>query len=222
MRKIAILFFCGIIVSSFVRSQSKYTIGVNAAELPALTLDVNHFYKISPRFELMGNTGFSFNHTYGGDINWILVPHYKCEGDYKIINQSGGFLKAGFRFNFRKLSGKNHYIFSQINIIGSMLFEKVYPLCTGTCPAIWYSGFQHWVFISGAGTTLGYSFQLGKKLFSDLGLQVSYPFYRDGTLYGFRNFIPGIGFKDSNSKWFPVIVFNINYPFGRKNKTSDF
>lgn len=214
------IFECFILSGFSQEKISRYAIGINAAELPALTLDINHYYKLSKRLSLTGNTGISFNHTYGGDLNWFLVPHYKCENDgYKIINQSGGFIKAGMRFNFKKERKQKKYLFMVFNAVNSIVYEKAYitSLTFDTNKSI-----SHWKDIFGAGTTIGYSFKISKRLLSDVGLQISYPFYKENTLYGYQDFIPGIGFKDSDSMWFPVIVFNITYPFSMASETSDF
>jgi hypothetical protein len=66
-------------------------------------------------------------------------------------------------------------------------------------------------YIFGIGTRLGYSLKMGEKLQGDLGLQIAFPNNRYKSLFGYQNYIPGMGFKDSYSYWFPRLFFYIKY-----------
>ena len=197
------------------------TIGLNVAELPALTINLNYEYAIKPYLDFVGNIGYSFNHTYSADLNFILVPHIDC-GNCGIVikNQTGGFVKTGLKLNSKKSYEKRNYFFIGISLINSVVYEKAdfsdyYFDCEIQTPPntliIDDPITEQTKYIFGIGTQFGYSFKMGNKLQSDLGLQISFPHNNYKSLFGYRNYIPGIGYKDSYSYWFPTLIFNIKY-----------
>lgn len=220
-----LLFIVFILNSSFILSQeerekSSY-IGLNLAQIPALTIDLSYDYTIKPYLDLVGNFGYSFNHVYSGDLNFILVPHIKC-GNCGIVikNQTGGFIKTGMRLNIRKSYEKRNYILIGISLINSIVYEKAdftdyYSDCEIQTPPntiiIDDPITEQTKYICGIGMQLGYSFKMGDRLQSDVGLQVAFPHNNYKSLFGYRNFIPGIGYKDSYSYWFPTLNFVIKY-----------
>jgi len=70
---------------------------------------------------------------------------------------------------------------------------------------------SHTIFILGLSTSIGYEFSLTKKLKSSFDFQVSFPNKNYKDLYGYRNYIPGMGFKDFEGYWFPMITWNLKY-----------
>jgi hypothetical protein len=197
------------------------TIGLNVAELPSLTIDLNYSYAIKPYFDLVGGIGYSFNHTYAADLNFILVPHIKC-GNCGIVmkNQTGGFVKTMLKLNVRKSYETRNYLFIGIDIINSVVYEKAdfsnyysdYEMQESPNTVIIDDPIREQTkYIFGIGTRLGYSLKMGEKLQGDLGLQIAFPNNRYKSLFGYQNYIPGMGFKDSYSYWFPRLFFYIKY-----------
>ena len=223
-KKIIILIWLLLIAfSSYPQENNikKHTLGLNITQLPALTIDINYDYAIKPYLDFVGNIGYSFNYIYSGDLNWILVSHIKCGNcGIAIKNQTGGFIKTGIKFNTRKTFEKRSYFFLGINIINSVVYEKVdftdyYGDCESNIPQniiIIDDPIRKQVkYIFGLGTQIGYSFKMSNKLQSDLGLQVAFPNSNYKSLFGYKNFISGIESKDSYSYWFPTMIFNIKY-----------
>lgn len=219
-----IMIICLFMIAFSANSQENKTktkaIGLNVAELPALTINLNYDYAIKPYLDFIGNIGYSFNHIYSGDLNFILVPHIKC-GNCGIIikNQTGGFVKTGLKLNARKSFAKRNFFFVGINLINSIVYEEAdfsdYSDCEIQTPPntviIDDPITEQIKYILGVGTQFGYSFRMRDNLQSDLGLQIAFPHSNYRSLFGYRNFIPGIGYKDSYSYWFPTLIFNIKY-----------
>lgn len=110
--------------------------------------------------------------------------------------------------NTRKSFEKRNYFFIEINFINSVVYEKAdfsdyYSNCEIQAPPntviIDDPITEQIKYIFGIGTQFGYSFKMGNKLQSDLGLQVAFPHSNYKSLFGYRNYIPGIGYKDSYS-----------------------
>lgn len=222
MRIVILLLF---VVSISVYSQEEKTkyqsIGINIFQIPAMTIDFNYDYSVKPFFDLSGDIGYSFNYIYNKDINWIIVPHIKS-GNCGIVikNQTGGFIKTGLKFNLRKSYEKRKFLFLKINLINSIVYEKAdfteyFGYCLEEKPHIIIDDpikVQN-KYIIALGIQIGYSFKISDQLQSDLGLQVALPDNNYKSLFGYRNFIPGIGYKDSDTYWFPILIFNLKYLF---------
>ncbi len=195
---------------------NKHTIGINLAQLPGLAVDFGYEYTLKPYLDITGNIGYGYNHVKGFDINEFLIPHIDSGNNgITIINQTGGFIKGGIKLNSRKSFPKRNYFFGGISLVYSYVYEQI--ISEYICPPFGYRGPCIPIFLKqskhilGAGTTFGYSFKISKKFQGDFGLQVGFPIINYKSLYGYRNYIPGIGFKDSYQYWFPSLIFNLKY-----------
>lgn len=202
-------------ISVYSQQTVKQSIGINIAQLSALSLDVDYEYEIKPYLNFYSAIGYSYNHTKSWDINFFLVPHIKCGNcGIKPINQTGGFLKTGVKINARRNFTKHNFFFLGINLINSVVYEKAdfsdyYDIPP---PDIILNPIQEQTkYVFGIGTQYGYSFKVFKKIQADVGLQIAFPLVNYKYLYGYENYIPGIGYKGSYSNWFPVIIFNLKY-----------
>ncbi len=72
---------------------------------------------------------------------------------------------------------------------------------------------NHKIFIFGLTGAVGYNFRISNKLNSDFGLHISMPSKNYDDLYGYSNYIPGMGYMETcgNEKIFPLIVLNLKY-----------
>ena len=205
--------------SQNVKNNNKYTIGVNLSQLSALTIELNYEYHHKPYLDLVGNIGYSFNHIHSKDINSLIIPHIDCGNNgVEILNQTGGFIKLGVKLNARRSFQKRNYFFLGANLINSVVYEKAdfSNYCDyGFCPIdninIDDPINNHTKYIFAFGTWFGYSFKIWKMLQIDLGLQLAFPYNNYKSLYAYRNFIPGIGFKDAPDYFFPTIIINLKF-----------
>jgi len=46
---------------------------------------------------------------------------------------------------------------------------------------------------------------------SNIDFQISLPGKNYEDLYGYRNYIPGMGYRDYVKYWFPMLLWNIKY-----------
>ena len=189
-------------------------IGINILQLPATTLDLNYEIANHPGYSISINTGYTLNYSNSCDwAGWFLSPHYKCGNHgFSLENQSGGFLKAGVKYNFRGDMEKKNYFFLGGFLGGSWVFEQATyrnPDVENGPP----ESLSHHVFIPGFTLAVGYNFRISGKLASEAGFQVSFPSRKYQDLYGYQNYIPGMGYMETcgNEKIFPMLVFNLNY-----------
>lgn len=214
-----IIFF--ISFSSKSQTVKKHTVGLNIAQIPALSFEPSYEYDFKPYFSFFGSLGYSLNHTKSYDLNWFLTSHIKCGNcGVQTHNQTGGFLKTGFQLKTRKSFEKANYFFVGATLIISVVYEKaditmfIEELPPGVCCYIDDPMPQtHTKYIFGLGTQAGYSFKIYKNLLSDIGFQLAFPYKTYKNLYGYENYIPGIGYKDSDEYWFPTLIFNLKYTF---------
>jgi hypothetical protein len=195
-------------------------LGVNILELPASTINVNYSVDLVPCFTPMVEMGYTFNHVKAENTDipgWYLTSHYK-EGFSKTIPwvaysadvQSGGYLKLGGSFNLRNNFERQAFFHIGLFLTNSLVYEsgweqKMYPVTYEPTPI------NHTVFLVGLSCLAGYTFSISDRLKSDVDFQVSFPDKKYRDLYGYRNFIPGMGFKDNEKRWFPMLIWNLKY-----------
>jgi hypothetical protein len=189
-------------------------IGINVLQLPATTLDLTYEMAQHPRYSISINAGYTINYANSFDWpGWFLSPHYKCGNNgYSLDNQSGGFFKAGLKYNFRSNPEKKNYFFLGGFLTGSWVFEKTEyrnPEVENSPPV----ALSHKVFIPGFTAAAGYNFRISGKLTSDAGVHISFPSGKFQDLYGYQNYIPGMGYMETcgNERIFPMLVFNLKY-----------
>jgi hypothetical protein len=126
--------------------------------------------------------------------------------------QSGGFLRAGMKYNFRKTTEKENFFFIGGNLIGSVIREKA-EYEGWDIPVSPREKLSQTLFIPGVTARIGYQFRISGRLHSAVGIQFSIPSAKYADLYGYTNYIPGMGFMETcgsgKTVLFPMIFLNI-------------
>lgn len=207
-----------ILSASTVQGQEKeirhHSAGINLLQFPATTIDLTYDYSPKANFSYSFGAGYTFDYTKNFDlVGFFLSPHYKC-GNYGYVmkQQSGGFLRAGIKYNFRKSPEKLNFFFVGGNLIGSVISEKAVYEGWDT-PVSPPENLSQTLFIPGITASLGYQFRISRSLHSAMGVQFSFPSAKYSNLYGYTNYIPGMGFMETcgsgKTVLFPMIFFNI-------------
>ncbi|HPX58928.1 MAG TPA: hypothetical protein PK495_01670 [Bacteroidales bacterium] len=184
-----------------------HTIGLNLLQLPATTIDITYAFSNNPQYDFLINSGFTFNYSKSIDyIGWLLSPHFDCGNDgFTMIQQSGAFLKGGMKYNVRKSFDKKYYFFFSAYVCGSWIYEEAEKT----------NRLKHHKFIYGFTGNVGFHINIYKKISTDIAVNISYtPDKTVKDLYGYENYIPGMGFMEtcgSNKCVFPMIVWSIKY-----------
>ncbi len=212
------LFFSPVIIFSQVQ-KAKY-LGVNILQLPALTINSNYSRDLSPLFTAVVDAGYTINYQKAINIDlpgMLLTAHEKSDGNEKIElieydyhNRAGVYLKAGGYLNLRKNIERQNFLhlglFSNTALVYEKADEKVmYPVTEEPYEV------RHALIVTGFSFAGGYEFVVSKRFKSQVDLQYSLPVINQQKLYGFRNFIPGMGFKDNSGHWFPMLIWNLKY-----------
>ena len=213
-----LLVFLTTFISIEIYGQGKnlwhHEIGINLLQIPATSLDFRYNFASKPRYSLTLNSGYTFNYAKSYDfVGFLLSPHYKCGNNgYSIKKQSGGFLKLGLRYNHRKFIDDNNYFFLGLFITNSLVTEKA-EYNNWEIPDSKTEYLHHTIFIGGLTCEIGYNFRINNKLNSDFGAQVSFPSKKHTNLYGYTNFIPGMGYMETcgGERIFPMIFLNMKY-----------
>jgi len=192
----------------------QHALGINLLQIPATTIDLTYDYSPKANFSYSIGAGCTFDYTKNFDlVGFILSPHYKC-GNYGYImkQQSGGFLRAGIKYNFRKTMEKENFFFVGGYLTGSVIREKAEFEGWDT-PVSPPEKLNQMLFIPGISASLGYQFRISGSLQSAVGAQLSFPSAKYADLYGYTNYIPGMGFMETcgsrKTVLFPMIFFNM-------------
>jgi len=212
MRKSIFITVCLLIAfwTSGQTSRNQF-IGINILQLPALTINANYSIESKPFLTPTVDIGYAFNYGKSYDfIGNLLTPHCDCIDGYKIEKRTGGYLKFGTYFNLRKSLEKQNFFHLGVFLTNSLVHESgVYDSLNHTETI--NLPISHTIFIPGLGLSGGYEFSFFKKLKSNIDFQISLPNKSYADLYGYRNFIPGMGYKDTVEKWFPMLIWNLKY-----------
>jgi hypothetical protein len=214
----SLIIFALVLSAGIVSAQDKqihqHALGINLLQIPATTIDLTYDYSPNANFSYSFGAGYTFDYTKNFDlVGFFLSPHYKC-GNYGYImkQQSGGFLRAGIKYNFRKSPEKLNFFFVGGNLIGSVISEKAVYEGWDT-PVSPPEKLSQTLFIPGITASLGYQFRISGSLHSAMGVQFSFPSAKYADLYGYTNYIPGMGFMETcgsrKTVLFPMIFFNI-------------
>ncbi|MBN2663979.1 MAG: hypothetical protein JXR68_10050 [Bacteroidales bacterium] len=210
------------IISSNVFGQVKenwnHNIGINLLQIPATTIDLTYELNNKPRYMLIINPGYTFNYTNSYDyIGFFLSPHYKCGNNgYYMKKQSGGYIKIGLKYIFRNSTEKNNFFYLGAFITNSMVYEKAeYENMDISNSQI--ENLSHNIFILGFSSAVGYNFGISNRLTSDFGVHISLPSKKYDELYGYSNYIPGMGYMETcgNQVIFPMLILNLKYKIKR-------
>jgi hypothetical protein len=206
-----IVFFLNTLTVSGQSGKASY-LGMNLLQLPALTINTNFTSEVKSFLSPLVELGYTLNYTKAVDfMGYILTPHCKCANDgYDISKQSGGYIKIGAFFNLRNDFKKSYYPHLGLFLTNSIVNEE------GTYSPLEQSVYMpvevnHSKYIIGLSASLGYEFSITDRLRSNIDFQVSFPNNNYKNLYGYRNYIPGMGHKDYEGYWFPMVIWNIKY-----------
>jgi hypothetical protein len=224
MRTKIFLLLCLLIsFGTFGQAKKNQYLGINILQLPASTLNINYSIEITPFFTPLVDIGYTFNYVKAENIDWsgwLLTSHRKPEYEYPykiqwcsfdIYKRSGGYLKLGGYFNFRSALEKQHFVHVGIFLTNSIVYESgdmyiLYPVTYFEPTPV-----NHTVIIFGLNVAAGYEFSLAKRLKSNIDFQISLPNNNYLDLYEYRNFIPGMGFKDNENRLYPMLIWNLKY-----------
>ncbi|MBK7490162.1 MAG: hypothetical protein IPI37_11910 [Bacteroidales bacterium] len=199
-----------------IQAQSVHNqyMGVNLLQIPSLTFNVNYTREFTPTFTSIFELGFTPNYIKAQNIDlvgYLLTPHSKGANEgYDIDVQTGGYIKTGGYVNLRYNLEKTSFFHFGLSICNSVIYES------GTSQAlIWptppIQDVEHTKYIFGLNLAFGYEFTLYRKLRTNIDFQISLPNKKYEDLYGYRNYIPGMGYKDFEGYWFPMLIWNIKY-----------
>ena len=190
----------------------KSEIGLNLLQLPATSIDLTYKITNNPKYNLSINTGYTFNYSNSFKLIALFGAHNK-RLDYEMIKQSGSFINIGFNYNFRDNYQKKNYFFIGASINNSFIYEYS-EYSDVMIPESNIEHLKHHLYIYGFSVIAGYNFKISKKLSSDIDMKMSVPNKKYKELYGYENYIPGMGYKNtqgSNNQIFPMLLLNLNY-----------
>jgi hypothetical protein len=213
---ISILLLSAGITHGQVTEIRKHSASINLLQIPATTIDLTYDFSPKANFSYSVGAGYTFDYTKNFDlVGFILSPHYKC-GNYGYImkQRTGGFLRAGVKYNFRKSQEKQNFFFVGGYFTGSVISEKA-EFDGWDTPVSPPEKLSQTLFIPGMTTSIGYQFIISGRLHSAVGVRFSFPSAKYTELYGYTNYIPGMGFMETcdcgNTVLFPVILLMATY-----------
>ena len=195
-------------VSGQEKPQKQQYIGSNITQLFTTQLSVNYSIDLVSYFTPYAEIGYGINVKNGSPF----PPFCDCDNDgYEMSRISGGYAKLGGFLNIRKNVQKSNYFTLGMFVTNSMVYEKgIYnywdeDLSETSIPV------SHKKYIAAFGTSVGYQFKMGKRFRSSVNFQLSFPDKKHHDLYGYENYIPGIGGKNSTGCIFPMLIWNLQY-----------
>ena len=200
-------------LKSYGQDDKKQFIGLNVLQLPASTINFNYSFGYKPYLTPTIDIGYAFGYNQNYDLIGIfLTPHVKLYDGYTIDKQSGGYLKLGGYLNLRKDFKKRNFFHLGLFLTNSIIHEKgLYLSPIDSRPYSYADKIEHTVLLYGFSSSLGYEFKLSSRLKTHIDFQLSFPTDKYLDLYSYSNFIPGMGFKDTEGKWFPMVILNLKY-----------
>lgn len=202
--------------------KSQY-IGFNLLQLPSSTLNMNYTIEHKHRFTSMVDFGYAIEYNdYYDFIGSMLTPSVRIEDQYTINKQSGGYFKFGGFYNFREGYDEPNFFHLGFFVTSSLVMEEgisnsieeYYEYPNG-------KEVNQNVFLVGFSTSVGYEFDLARRLKSSFDFQLSFPSSNYANLYSYKNFIPGMGYKEIDPMWFPMLIFNVKYLLDFEAKIKD-
>jgi hypothetical protein len=192
-------------------------IGIDIFQLPSTTLNANYTIEYKPYLTPLIEAGYTINYVIGDNydyMSYFLVDRIDCGCDGKVLEkQTGGDIKIGAIFNFRRDFEKQHFFHVGLFGTNSIIYEK------GTYQSNWLEydetpnivPIKHTIYILSSNYIVGYEFRISKKLKSSFDLQYSLSTKNIDKLYTFVNFVPGIGVESYKNYRFPLLLFNLKY-----------
>jgi hypothetical protein len=202
-----------IVLSSFGQKDKNQFIGLNLLQLPSSTLNMNYSIENKPFLTSVADFGYAFGYNEKYDLIGIaLTPNIKLLDGYLLDKQLGGYLKLGGFYNFRKGYYKHDFFHVGLFLTSSVVYESGFYLPPDdVIPNSYDDKVKHTVCLVGLSSSIGYEFEITKRLKTNIDFQLSFPSSNYLNLYSYSNFIPGMGFKDTESMWFPMLILNLKY-----------
>jgi hypothetical protein len=201
-------------VNSYGQTDKNHFIGINLLQLPTSTINVNYSVDFTPYFTPVMDMGYAFGYNGNYDlVGMLLTPHIKLDDGYSIKKQSGGYVKIGGFLNLRKDFDQNNFPHFGLFLTNSIIREEGrYLSPMSSMPYhIAAKEIEHSVYLFGLNASIGYEFIITNRLKTHIDFQLSIPTDKYLDLYGYSNFIPGMGFKDTESNVFPMLILNLKY-----------
>lgn len=214
MRKRALIIFIILTgIKSYGQVDENQFIGLNILQLPTSTINLNCSIDYKPFLTPIVDIGYAFNYNDKYDlIGYNLTPHNDTYDGYTIEKQSGGYVKIGGFLNLRNNFDKQNFFHLGLFITNSIVYEKALYLSPfDPRPYSFADNIEHTVYLFGFSSSLGYEFKITNRLKSNVDFQLSFPTDKYYDLYSYTNFIPGMGYSGSMDKWFPMLIFNLQY-----------
>jgi len=200
-------------LKSYGQKNKNKFVELNILQLPTSTINLNYSIDYKTFLTIVGDIGYAFGYNGNYDlIGMFLTPHIKLYDGYKIDKQSGGYLKFGGFLNLRKDIEKQNFFHLGLFITNSIVYEKgLYLSPIDSRPYSYAENIEHTVYLFGFSTSIGYEFAITSRLKTHIDFQLSIPTNKYLDLFSYSNFIPGMGFKDTEEKWFPMLILNLKY-----------
>lgn len=200
-------------LKSFGQTDNSHFIGLNILQLPASTININYSTDFKPFLTPVIDIGYAFGYNEDYDfIGYYLTPHNDTYDGYSIEKQSGGYVKMGGFLNLRKNFERQNFFHFGVFLTNSIVYEKGWYLSPiDPSPYSNAEKIEHYVYLFGLSTSLGYEFKITNRLKTNIDIQLSFPTEKYLDLYSYTNFIPGMGYKGSIDKWFPMLILNLKY-----------
>jgi len=177
-----------------------------------LTINANYSNDLKPFLTPTVDIGYAFN--YGNSFDFIgnlLTSHCKCNNNgYDIGKRTGAYLKVGTFLNLRRSFEKQNFFHLGLFLNNSMVYESGDYRPEGEIESD-IQTVSHTIYVPGFSFSGGYEFSLLKRMKSNIDFQISLPGRNYEDLFGYRNYIPGMGYTDIDKYWFPMILWNIKY-----------
>ena len=216
MKKITLILLAFFIISS-TKSQEKgdQYVGMNVLQYTSLTINGNYSKAYKPWITGMAEIGYTLNYSKTNPydvLGYLFTPHIDNGNDgYDLSTQKGGYIKIGGYYNFRQAYEKTNYIHLGLFLNNSFVYEKATYIDPNLNLGSEGIPYAHGVLMSGLSIAAGYEFTFLKIFVSSVDFQISLPTGNYKDLYGYSNFIPGMGHKDFEGYWFPMLNWNIKY-----------
>ncbi|HLO59874.1 MAG TPA: hypothetical protein VK179_14095 [Bacteroidales bacterium] len=213
IKKIFLILVFLIGLKSYAQSDRNQFLGLNILQLPASTINFNYSIELKPFLTTIADLGYAFGYHDEYDvIGYILTRHIDLYDGYSLEKQSGGYIKIGGYYNLRSVFEKQNYFHLGLFITNSIVHEKgLFMSLNDSRPYSYAQEIEHTVYLPGLNASLGYELKIANRLKTSVDFQLSTPTDRYLKLYSYSNFIPGMGYKGSLDRWFPMLILNLKY-----------
>lgn len=201
-------------VQGQTKSSFQKELGINILQIPTTSIDLSYAIDLKPNYTVHISSAYTFNYVNAFDfVGYFLSPHAKCGNNgYSLIKQSGGYLRIGMKYNLRKTMEKNNYFFLGASLSNSIVYEKAEysDMEIQDSPVVLL---KHTLSIFGVSALIGYNFKISERFNADCGLQISIPSDAYQKMYGYTNYIPGLGYMETcnSERIFPQLFLNLKY-----------